>query len=176
MYVTEAYLNITCTKLGVERLFKGTFSAASRLKYCRNAFEIRRQFPVFATSAGENYFSIRRRYKYIFVRRKYQQPSPIITVTGKSLKFHQFSDYCSADFGPSLPANQLYNNQNVYELETYASDCRLFAHDHFSKGHVVVCSGVMLISLLLDSANSAMETLPRCRMNFATASSSSCEM
>ena len=33
----------------------------------------------------------------------------------------RFSDCCSADFGPPLPANQLYKNQNIYDLETYCT-------------------------------------------------------
>ena len=36
----------------------------------------------------------------------------------------QFSDCLLADFGLRLPVNQLYNNQKIDKLDTFASDCR----------------------------------------------------
>ena len=36
----------------------------------------------------------------------------------------RFFSCCSADFGPRLPANQVYNNQNIDELPPKSGVCR----------------------------------------------------
>ena len=42
--------------------------------------------------------------------------------TWQKSQVRRFSDCCSPDFGSRLPANQLYNNNKIDELETLASD------------------------------------------------------
>ena len=47
-----------------------------------------------------------------------EKGSSLITNHWQKPQVRRFSDCCSADFGHPLPANQLYNNQKMDELET----------------------------------------------------------
>ena len=64
----------------------------------------------------------------------------------------RFSDCCSADLGPCLPMNQLYNNQNIGVFETLASD-RTIPKDVTIKMALLKCVSKVL-GQLCDSRTS----------------------